>query len=51
MQPPVFPAKIEQGVAVRLELRAHHASDKDEMVARLVQRLALAFERYQRARE
>src|SRR3546814_3089370 len=44
MQPAIFPAEIEQGVAVRFELRADDAADEDEMVARLVKRFALAFE-------
>jgi len=44
VQPPVFSAKIEQRVAVRLELRTHHAADEDEMVARLVERFVLALE-------
>jgi hypothetical protein len=34
---------------MRFELRAHHAADKNEMITRFVQRLALAFERHQRA--
>ena len=45
MEPPVLAAKIEQRVAVRLELRAHHSPDEDKMVARFMQRLALTFER------
>ena len=32
-------------LAARLELRAHHSPDEDKMVARFMQRLALAFER------
>src|SRR3546814_11311550 len=51
MQPAIFPAEIEQGVAVRFELRADDAADKDEMVARLVKRFALAFERHERTAE
>src|SRR3546814_8237793 len=51
MQPAIFPAEIEQGVAVRFELRADDAADEDEMVARLVKRFALAFERHERTAE
>ena len=49
MQATVFSAKIEQGVAMRLELRAHYPTDEDEMVARFVQRFVLALERDERA--
>src|SRR3546814_18183702 len=51
MQPAIFSAEIEQGVAVRFELCADDAADEDEMVARLVKRFALAFERHERAAE
>ena len=44
VQTPVFPAEIEQGIAVRLELRADHPADEDEVVAGLVERFALTFE-------
>ena len=49
MKPPVFSAEIEQRIAMRFELSAHHAADEYKMIASLVKRFALAFERYQRA--
>ena len=37
MQSPIFPAEVEQWIAVRFELRAHYTANENEVIARLVQ--------------
>src|SRR3546814_8079663 len=48
MELAIFAAEIEQGVAARFEDRFQHATDKDEIIAARMRRLARAFDAAQR---
>ena len=51
MKPTVLPAEVQQRIAPRLEFRADHVSDQDEVIAAFVNRMATAFQADERSHQ
>jgi hypothetical protein len=45
VQPAIFAAEVQQRIPTRIESRANHATNEDDMIATLVYRVPLALER------